>query len=107
MCPFATPVFLEGGNGTKALGFDGAQWLQLPYTLCQMPEMTVMARVRNDGGEGVQHIFDFGMADDASLYLTPAENGNMRLVMKHGDDVKVARRCDGIIFREISRLKDI
>ncbi|WP_290091302.1 LamG-like jellyroll fold domain-containing protein [uncultured Muribaculum sp.] len=87
LCPFATPVFLEGGNGTKALGFDGAQWLQLPYTLCQMPEMTVMARVRNDGGEGVQHIFDFGMADDASLYLTPAENGNMRLVMKHGDDV--------------------
>lgn len=28
-------------------------------------------------------------------------------VMMHGDDVNVARRCVGIIFREISRLKDI
>lgn len=85
---YGEPVFVDGVNGNKSLEFDGVeQWLQLPYTLCQMPEMTVMARVRYDGGEGVQRIFDFGMGDEASLYLTPAENGRMRLVVKQGDEV--------------------
>ncbi len=82
------PVFVGGYDDShKALAFADGQWLQLPYSLCNMPEMTVMARVRCDGGDGPQHIFDFGMAHEASLSLAASDNGRMRLIAQQGDDV--------------------
>lgn len=84
--PAVTPVYTDGPeSGTAALKFDGAQWLQLPYTMFQLPEFTLIANVRYDGGEG--HIFDFGMAGEASLYMAPDENGQARLVAMRPDVV--------------------
>jgi len=60
----------RNGNGCISLnGKDG--YIQLPYTVVNQKEITIMTWIYWKGGAAWQRIFDFGNGEKEYLYLTP------------------------------------
>ena len=97
---FKTPAFAEGHNGEYCLNLDGGKdYVQLPYQLGNMNEMTVCTWVKWLGGNPWQRIFDFGNGEDQYMFLTPSNGSVMRLAMKNGDNEQTLD-CDRIELNE-------
>ncbi len=82
---FKAPAFAEGKTGDYCLNLDGGKdYVQLPYQLGNMGEMTISTWVKWRGGNKWQRIFDFGNGEDQYMFLTPNNGSVMRLAMKNG-----------------------
>ncbi len=77
-------------SGEKALAMtSGTQFLQLPYQLGNMWEMTICTWVNMRSSSNWQRIFDFGNDTEHYMFLTPNNGSEMRFVMKNGGDEEI------------------
>lgn len=86
---YGDTTFVDGRkNGTKALSLNGTtNYLQLPYSVGSMDEMTFSAWVNVKSSRYWQRIFDFGNNTDQYFFLTPNNGqGQMRFAIKNGGD---------------------
>lgn len=75
--------FSDDGHLDGAASLDGG-YIQLPYQIGNMPEMTLMCYVKWNGGSAWQRIFDFGNGEGEYLFLTPSDgSGHVRFEIKH------------------------
>lgn len=78
--------FDDHKSGEKSL-FLNNNFLQLPYSVADMDEMTIALWVKwRDATSNWQRIFDFGNGTDQYIFLTPSNGSNMRLAIKNGGD---------------------
>jgi len=74
-------------SGANALTFNGKQYVQLPYSVGNMKEMTVCGWFyQRSNPTARQRLFDFGNGTDQYMCLTPNSGSDMRFVIKNGDD---------------------
>ncbi len=77
----------EGGYFDGALGFDGTDdFAQLAAgSFNGVTDFTIATRIRWDGGNAWQRIFDFGQGTNNYFFLCPATpGGNLRFAIKNG-----------------------
>ena len=66
-----------------AISFDGSDdYVNLPYHVGDMKEMTFAAWVKGSSTTAWQRIFDFGNGEDEYLFLTPTNGSAMRFEIK-------------------------
>ncbi len=83
-------TYVSGKIGAKSLKFNGEDnFIKLPYSLGQQPELSIAAWVKWNGGSAWQRIFDFGNGEGQYLFLTPSNGSQMRLVQKDGGDEQI------------------
>ncbi len=80
----STPALIKSGK--SCLTLDGSSFVQLPYQIANMDEMTICMWVRWTGTSvgNRQRIFDFGNSTNQYMYLTPSNGSSMRLGIKNG-----------------------
>lgn len=77
-----TATYTEGPtDGKEALEMDGDQWVQLPYTLLQLKEMTVAMSVKRGSASG-RKLLNTGIAGRSELTLYAEKDGNVALEAK-------------------------
>ncbi len=79
----------KGQSGEKAVMLLGESFLQLPYQLANMREMTICTWVNMRNMSSWQRIFDFGNDTEHYMFLTPYNGSEMRFVMKNGGDEEI------------------
>lgn len=76
-------------SGTNALTFDGKNYVQLPYSVGNMPEMTICgwfyAKSSNDNG---CRFFDFGNGLEQYMYFTPNNGSEAEFAIRNGDKIE-------------------
>ncbi|MBM6992964.1 MAG: RICIN domain-containing protein [Prevotella sp.] len=81
----ATTYQSDSKVGDSAVIMTGTNWLQLPYKVADMDEMTVALWVKwTNSTRTWTRIFDFGNGTNQYLFLTPSNGGNMRFAIKNG-----------------------
>ena len=82
----ATPTFTNAHkSGEKALNLSSNAYLQLPYQVADMEEMTIAMWVNwRSASSTWQRIFDFGNDTDHYMFLTPNNGSVMRFALKNG-----------------------
>ncbi len=76
-------------SGEKALNMPGTQFMQVPYQVGNMREMTICTWVNMRSNSTWQRIFDFGSDTEHYMFLTPNNGSEMRFVMKNGGDEEI------------------
>lgn len=76
-------------QGTQALILDGTNYVQLPYQVANMKQMTICFWTRWTGSGSWQRLFDFGNGTTQYMFLTPSNGTEMRLVLKNGGEEQV------------------
>ena len=81
-----TPTYTtEHRSGTKALSLNGtSDYVQLPYEVGAMDEMTVSMWVYASVSSNGTRLFDFGNGPSHYMYLTPQSGSGMRFAIKNG-----------------------
>lgn len=79
-------TYTTGKLGSQALSLNGADtFVQLPPVVANHESLTIAAWVNWSGGESWQRIFDFGVGEAQSIFLTPASGtGVLRFVVNDG-----------------------
>lgn len=73
--------------GEKALALDGANWMQLPYEVADMDNMTIMLWAKwTNSTKTWTRLFDFGNGTSQYMFLTPSNGSTMRFAIKNGGD---------------------
>ncbi len=81
---YGTAAYLPGKSGERCVTLDGtSDYIQLPYSLGDMSEMTITTWVNWKGGNAWQRIFDFGNGEDRYMFLTPSNGNSMRFAIKN------------------------
>ncbi len=86
---YGTAAYVNGReDGTKTLSLNATRYLQLPYEIADMDEMTICAWVNWRSSGNWQRIFDFGNGTSQYMFLTPStgNGGIMRFAIKNGGD---------------------
>lgn len=84
---YGTAAYMFGKSGERCVNLDGNEdYIQLPYSLGCMSEMTITAWVNWRGGNAWQRIFDFGNGEDRYMFLTPSDGASMRFAIKDGGE---------------------
>ena len=79
--PYGTTLTVN--EEKAAFSFDGLDdYIQLPYHVGDMQEMTFAAWVKGSSTTAWQRIFDFGNGEDEYLFLTPTNGSAMRFEIK-------------------------
>lgn len=74
-------------SGEKALNLLNNAYLQLPYQVADMDEMTIALWVNwRSASKTWQRIFDFGNGTENYMFLTPNNGSLMRFAIKNGGD---------------------
>lgn len=93
-------------SGTTSLNLDGTNFVQLPYATAQTDEITICGWFKLKESTPSAHVrfFDFGSGPDDCIYLSPNEDGEMRLVMKHGEqeEILATKKLTGTNWRHIA-----
>jgi hypothetical protein len=77
-------------SGEKAAMFSSANnFVQLPYQVANMKEMTISVWVNMRASTAWQRIFDFGNGTDQYMYLTPNSGTDMRFVMRNKGEEEI------------------
>lgn len=84
----ATPSFTASHkSGEKSLSLSSNNYLQLPYQVANMDEMTIALWVNwRSSSTSWQRIFDFGNGTQQYMFLTPNNGSVMRFAIKNGGD---------------------
>jgi hypothetical protein len=64
-------------------------FVQLPYQVANMKEMTISVWVNMRASTAWQRIFDFGNGTDQYMYLTPNSGTDMRFVMRNKGEEEI------------------
>ena len=82
---------LAEGHDGQAISLDGQQFLQLPATIADSPELTVATWVNLHATATWQRIFDFGNDTDHYVFLCPrpSANNRLRLAIKDGGSEEI------------------
>lgn len=77
-------------SGEMAVSLDGTKYIQLPYSVGNMTEMTICGwfYLKTSSGNW-QRLFDFGNGTDQYMFLCPDNGSDMRFVMKNGGDEEI------------------
>lgn len=91
---FGTPVYSTSKilrrSGDNALILDGNKYVQLPYSVGNMKEMTICGWFYQKTSSNTWHrLFDFGNGTDQYMFLCPDNGSDMRFVMKNGGDEEI------------------
>ncbi len=80
-----TPTYQTDAKvGTQAVTLSGSNWLQLPYAVADMDEMTISLWAKwTNTTRTWTRIFDFGNGTDQYMFLTPSNGSNMRFAIKN------------------------
>ncbi len=76
-------------SGERAINLSGSQFMQLPYQVGNMREMTICTWVNMRSNSTWQRIFDFGNDTEHYMFLAPNSGSEMRFVMKNGGDEEI------------------
>ncbi len=77
-------------SGEKALILDGKKYVQLPYSVGNMRELTVCGWFYQRSNQAAwQRLFDFGNGTDQYMFVTPNSGSDMRFVIKNGGDEEI------------------
>ncbi len=76
-------------SGERSVVLSGSSFMQLPYQLANMEEMTICTWINLRSNTAWQRIFDFGNGTDRYMFLTPNAGSDMRFVMKNGGDEEI------------------
>lgn len=76
-------------SGESSLSLDGKKYVQLPYSVADMSEMTIAMWFKAGTLSKGMRIFDFGNGTDQYFALIPNSGTDMRLVMKNGENEEV------------------
>lgn len=83
----ATPSYADGKVGTQAATLGGSTWLQAPYEVADMDEMTIALWANwTNGDKTWTRLFDFGNGTEQYMFLTPSNGTTMRFAIKNGGD---------------------
>lgn len=83
-------LFANGHKeGAKALSLNAKRYVQLPYEVASLSEMTFCAWVNCRSSSAWQRIFDFGNGTTQYMFLTPTNGSNLRFVIKNGGDEQI------------------
>ncbi|MBR4238429.1 MAG: RICIN domain-containing protein [Prevotella sp.] len=84
----ASPTFTKAHkSGETALNLMSNAYLQLPYEVADMDEMTIAMWVNwRSSSTSWSRIFDFGNGTDHYMFLTPNNGSVMRFAIKNGGD---------------------
>lgn len=91
---YGTPVYtttkILHRSGENALTLDGKKYVQLPYSVGSMREMTLCGwfYMKSVTGNWTR-LFDFGNGTDQYMFLTPNNGSEMRFVIKNGGDEQI------------------
>lgn len=87
----AAPTFqTDAKAGSKALALNGTNWLQVPYELGNMDEMTIALWAKwTNSGKSWTRLFDFGNGTNQYMFLTPDNGTTMRWAIKNGGEEQV------------------
>ncbi|MCM1311470.1 MAG: RICIN domain-containing protein [Bacteroides sp.] len=81
---YGTAAYLSGKSGERCIILDGqSDYIQLPYSVGDLSEMTIATWVYWKGGNTWQRIFDFGNGEDRYMFLTPSNGTSMRFAIKN------------------------
>ena len=82
----ASPTYTKvHKQGETALNLMSNAYLQLPYEVADMDEMTIAMWVNwRSSGTSWSRIFDFGNGTDHYMFLTPSNGSVMRFAIKNG-----------------------
>ena len=87
---YGTTLYADGHeDGSKALSLNSSRYLQLPYEVADLDEMTFCAWVYWRSSSNWQRIFDFGNGTSQYMFLTPSNGSNMRFAIKNGGDEQI------------------
>ncbi len=80
-------------SGTKSANFNSKTYAMLPYSVAWQDEITICTWMRwtssSGAGNNNQRIFEFGNNENQTMYLTPNNGSEMRLVMRKGDKEQI------------------
>jgi hypothetical protein len=81
----------KGKTGSHAIIFSGNdQFLRLPATVVDYPELTITCWVKWSGGDANQMIFDFGNGLEQRMFLTPNSTSvGLRFIVVNGSSQNV------------------
>lgn len=86
-----TPTFTTDSKvGSKALALNGVNWLQMPYAMGYMNEMTITLWAKwTNSTKNWTRLFDFGNGTDQYMFLTPSNGTSMRWAIKNGGEEQI------------------
>ena len=85
--PEAPAYQTDAKVGAQALALNGTGWLQLPYEVGDMDEMTIALWAKwTNNSKSWTRLFDFGNGTTQYMFLTPSNGTNMRFAIKDGGD---------------------
>ena len=92
--------------GEGALSLDEKSFLQLPYKVADVKELTIAFWIRWMSGSGgsEQRLFDFGNSSTQCMYLTPSSGSKMKLVMRNAEEEQVleAPKLSASIWKHVT-----
>lgn len=102
-----TPAYQTDAKvGTQAVTLSGSNWLQLPYAVADMDEMTISLWAKwTNTTRTWTRIFDFGNGTDQYMFLTPSNGSNMRFAIKNNgaeQTVDAATKLSGNLWHHIA-----
>lgn len=84
-----TPTYYPGpSDNLGAVYFRNQQYLQLPYSLLEPEEFTVMFRAYRQSSTDGLVLFTTGVSEEESLSLLPLSGDGMKLVSRHEGEVR-------------------
>lgn len=89
--PLTGSAVYASGLFDRAISLDGStNYLQLPVApISSLTDFTIAARVKWNGGNDWQRVFDFGNGTTQYLFLTPKEGTVSRFVINNGGGEQV------------------
>ena len=101
----STAVASMHKSGITALNLDGTRFVQLPYSIADMSEMTICCwmKLKTGNSNGVR-LFDFGNGTDQCIYFTPSTGNDAKLVIKDKDEEQSlsAAKMTSTVWRHIA-----
>jgi hypothetical protein len=81
-----SPAFsTDSKEGKKAIIMNGTNWIELPYAIADMDEMTITMWAKWSNSTKIwTRLFDFGNGTDQYMFLTPSNGNNMRFAIRNG-----------------------
>lgn len=86
-----SPTFsTDSKAGGKAMMMSGANWIELPYAIADMDEMTITMWAKwSNSTRNWTRFFDFGNGTDQYMFLTPNNGNNMRFAIKNNGEEQI------------------
>ncbi|MBO4444127.1 MAG: RICIN domain-containing protein [Bacteroidaceae bacterium] len=93
-------------SGTTSINLDGTKYIQVPYAVAQMSEMTICGwfKMKEATPSARMRLFDFGSGEDDCMYLTPNNGSEMCLMLKkEGQEESItSKKLTGTNWRHIA-----